>query len=193
MTYGAYLCLSGNRGGGLPKDESVTVVVAILLTVVNVLMALVTFVGLPGHWVMLLAAIAVQFWREPFSWWTLGAGLFVAVMAEVAEFLAGAAGAKMAGSSKRAAWAAVAGGLVGAIVGTFGLAFIPLLGTVIGAAVGAALAAVAFELTLIDRRRFGHLSRLCLATAVSRFAALLIKGVLASFIALMLTVDAFVG
>jgi uncharacterized protein YqgC (DUF456 family) len=170
-----------------------TIFVAIALTVVNILGAVVTFVGLPGHWVMIALALVVQLWRDQFLWYTIAAAIAVGVLAEVVEFLAGAAGAKMAGSSRRAAWAAIAGGLVGAILGTFVLAFIPLLGTVIGAALGAAVAAIAFEMTLIDRRQLTHLSKLGVATAVSRFAALLLKGILACFIALMLTIDAFVG
>ena len=170
-----------------------TIFVAITLTILNILGAVVTFVGLPGHWAIIALALIVQLWRDQFSWWTIAAAIVVAAIAELVEFLAGAAGAKMAGSSKRAAWAAIAGGLLGALVGTFALAFIPLLGTVIGAALGAAVAAIAFEFTLIDRRQLAHLSKLGAATAVSRFVALLLKGILASFIALMLTIDAFLG
>lgn len=166
--------------------------IAITFTLLNVVLAAVVFVGLPGHWMMLAIALGLELWRGEFSWWVLGGALLVCVLAEVLEFLAGAAGAKIGGGSKGAMWAAVFGGLAGGVLGTFFVP-VPLLGTVIGAAVGAAVAAVVVEAGTIEKRTVGGLTKLGAATLVSRAAALALKGFLAVFVALALSLDAFIG
>lgn len=168
--------------------------IAILLVVVNIVLAASVFASLPGHWAMLAIALGLEFWRGEFSWWVLGGVLIVCLLAEVLEFLAGAAGAKVGGGSRSAVWGATLGGIVGAVLGTFFLP-IPLLGTVVGAAVGAAVAAVAVEAGVAEKekRSPGKLAKLGAATLFSRAAALVIKGVLALLIAVALSLDAFIG
>lgn len=128
---------------------------AISLVLINTGWLALVFFGLPGTWLMVLstAIVAWMQWQpgasvsnQPISLWTLLVLVALAVVGEILEFVAGAAGAKRAGGSTRGALAAIVGGLVGAIVGTFMIP-IPLLGSLLGAAGGAGLAAWTAELT----------------------------------------------
>jgi len=99
--------------------------------------------SLPGNWIALLLA-ALYGWYEGFgavSWWVLLAGVLLAGLGEVAEFLGGWHGARRSGGSRWTGLAALVGSLVGAIVGAgigYGIGAIP--GTVLGAFAGALLA-----------------------------------------------------
>jgi uncharacterized protein len=108
---------------------------------------IVNLIGLPGLWLM-LAATAAYAWITGgvyLGGWTLLVLLSLALAAEVVEFIAGGAGAKKAGSSSRAMWAAIAGGFVGGLFLTF-LVPIPVIGTIVGACAGSFLGAAATEL-----------------------------------------------
>src|SRR5262249_29846781 len=109
----------------------------------------VVVIGLPGTWILLLLAGALQFtdgfWRSggahTFSWWTLGIATALALLGEALEFMAGVAGAKSGGASKRGMVGALIGGLAGAIVGAgmgAGIGAIPggFIGSAFGAIVG---------------------------------------------------------
>ncbi len=78
-----------------------------------------TLVGLPGNWVMVLAA-AGYVWLGPTSgamqitWLTVAALAALAAGGELAEFVAGMWGARRAGGSRRAALFALVGSLIGA-------------------------------------------------------------------------------
>ncbi len=113
----------------------------------------VTMIGLPGLWALLLLAGALQLsdrWLRSdgghtFDSWTLVVAVVAALAAEIFEFSAGAAGAKKAGASKRGMAGAMVGGIVGAIVGApFGL----IIGAIIGGVLGSAVGAIVMELTL---------------------------------------------
>ncbi|MBL9150097.1 MAG: DUF456 domain-containing protein [Phycisphaerae bacterium] len=116
---------------------------------------LVQLAGLPGTWLILLFAVflraveaLVPLGSEPvFGWPTFAILTGLALLAELVEFLAAAAGAKTGGASKRGMTGAVAGGLLGALFGTF-LIPIPVVGSVIGAAAGSAIGAIAGELSV---------------------------------------------
>lgn len=144
-----------------------------------------TAAGLPGTWLMVLGALGVEAWTpEMLSWNVIIAAAVLSVIGEVAEFVAGAIGAKKAGGSKRAALGAIAGGVVGAIVGTVTIP-IPIVGTIIGSALGSGLAAAGFELTIegrrgVDARRVGtgaFIGRL-VATVLKSMCAVMIAGIL---------------
>jgi uncharacterized protein YqgC (DUF456 family) len=148
-----------------------------------------TVVGLPGTWLMLLAALGA-WWAAPgmYDEWTLGVVGVLCILAEVAEGVSGAVGAKAAGSSRRAAAGAIVGGLLGAIFGTV-LIPIPVVGTIVGAAVGSGAGAVVMELTK-DKplRRSTSLYAVGKGAAVGRLWATVIKGGFALVIAGMLIV-----
>ena len=118
---------------------------AIILTFVALFSVLITIAGLPGTWIMLLAALLAQVFVGPegqaemFSWWTLGVAGVLCILAEIAEGAAGGAGAAAAGASKRAVFGGIVGGIIGAIVGTFVIP-IPSVGTILGGAIGAGAA-----------------------------------------------------
>ncbi len=154
--------------------------------------------GLPGIWLMGLAALSMRLWRpELAEWWVIGATLGIALVGEVLEFVAGAAGARKAGGSKRSAMGALVGGVVGALAGTV-LIPIPLVGTILGSALGSAAGAVGLELTLpkspgVARLGAAHHGRIGIAAFVGRLAATLIKVVLAMAAGTMVSAAAVIA
>jgi uncharacterized protein YqgC (DUF456 family) len=109
---------------------------------------LLTLLGLPGNWLIVLAAAAYSVWgpeeaRPEMSLWTPLALLGLAVVGEVLEFALGAVAAKRAGGSRRAALGTLAGGLAGAVAGMFVGVPIPIVGPLIAAVLFAALGAMA--------------------------------------------------
>jgi uncharacterized protein len=127
---------------------------ACVLVLVNSLWLGTIILGLPGTWLMVFSTALVAWLRwvpgRPFgdqmiSPWTLLCLIGLALVGEVLEFIAGAAGARKAGGSGRGALAAVVGGLVGALAGTF-IIPIPVIGSLLGAAGGAGLGAWWVEL-----------------------------------------------
>jgi uncharacterized protein YqgC (DUF456 family) len=116
---------------------------AILLLLASTVAWLTTLVTLPGNWIIVGCA-ALFAWLVPkaagqgITWnsvfWLIG----LAVLGEVVEFGAGAAGAAKHGASKRGVALSMIGAIVGSILGlTAGLP-IPFLGPFIGALVGGA-------------------------------------------------------
>ncbi|MCC6425009.1 MAG: DUF456 domain-containing protein [Phycisphaerales bacterium] len=129
---------------------------------------------LPGLWLM-VAAAAGYAWIT--SGWYLGIKslvflLVLAVLAELGEFVAGSAGAKKAGGTRRAMAGAIVGALVGGILFT-GLVPIPILGTLVGVCLGAFLGAGIIELSI--RRELWHSTRVGLGAAQGRLVGILIK------------------
>jgi hypothetical protein len=120
---------------------------ALLLVGATVVGWALTLVGLPGNWLMVLAA-ACYAWLGPaagnlqITWSTVWATAALAAGGEFAEFVAGMWGARRAGGSRRAAVFALVGSLVGAIAGGMLGIPIPLVGPPIAAVLGGALGAL---------------------------------------------------
>ncbi len=113
-------------------------VYALVLTVFNLVFWIGILFNLPGTWLMVLVAALIELWQPGefmFSWTILYVTVGLAMLGEVLEFVLGAAGARQAGGSKRAAALAIVGGVLGAIIGT--PVPIPVAGTLIGACLGA--------------------------------------------------------
>ncbi|MFZ9689668.1 MAG: DUF456 family protein [Phycisphaerales bacterium] len=115
---------------------------------------LLVLVGLPGGWLMLGTAVAVELLDHhvqgvphvTFGWgWLMAVGVVLA-MGEFAEFVGGAAGARAGGASARGVFGALVGGFIGAVVGTLVFAG-PLVSTLAGARIGAGVGAAVGELT----------------------------------------------
>lgn len=132
-----------------------SVLVLILFLTANLLWLALVVVGLPGNWLMVFTAFVAQWWywesaaggdRQIFSVGTLIAVVALALLGELVELLAGMAGAKRAGATRRGALGALVGGLVGALAATFMIP-IPVLGSLLGAVAGAGLGAGALELS----------------------------------------------
>lgn len=114
----------------------------VLLLIINAFWLTLVFFYLPGNWLMVLTTVIFAWWhseQEIFSLWTLAGAAGLALLGEVAEFLAGFGGARRAGAGWKASSAALGGALAGAVLGT-ALIPIPFAGTLLGASIGAGLA-----------------------------------------------------
>lgn len=101
--------------------------------------------GLPGLWLQ-AGALGLFAWMGQFevvSEITVAVAVFLALLAELAEFLLGGRYARKYGGGRRAGVGAIIGGMVGALVGLP----LPLLGSVFGAMLGAFAGAFLLELT----------------------------------------------
>ncbi|HEY0007147.1 MAG TPA: DUF456 domain-containing protein [Tepidisphaeraceae bacterium] len=108
---------------------------------------LLNILGLPGLWLMVIAHIAFGLatgWNVHVGWWSSIVLVLLATMAEIVEFVAGAAGSAKAGGSKRGMIAAIVGGFVGGIVGSIAIP-VPIVGTIIGAVLGSFVGAAMVE------------------------------------------------
>jgi len=119
----------------------------IALVSLNTVWLMLVIFALPGNWLILISTCLFAWWRwgdGVFSIYTLIAIALLAVLGELLEFAGGMHGAKKAGASWRGSIAALAGAIMGAILGTF-LIPIPFMGTLLGACGGAGLGAWAVE------------------------------------------------
>ncbi len=101
---------------------------------------LVNLLGLPGNW-LIVAACALYAWLVPedirvaIGWPATGVILGLAVLGEIAEFVASAAGVKKSGGSGFAAFLALIGSVIGAIAGMFVGVPVPIVGSLVAAVV----------------------------------------------------------
>jgi uncharacterized protein YqgC (DUF456 family) len=106
------------------------------------------FMGLPGNWLMLLAAV-VWIWSAPeqfqFSWMVLIGLVVLALIGELVEFLASVLGTKKMGGSSRGATLSVVGSIIGGLLGVIiGIPIpIPVIGMLISGILCASLGAMA--------------------------------------------------
>ncbi len=133
-------------------DTTILISVSVLLLLVNAVGVFLVAMQLPGTWLMLAATVGMAWWRWD-GWsgglitgWTLLALVVLAIVGELVEFLGPAMGAAREKSSRRAAGLSVVGGVVGALIGTVVLAFLPILGTLIGAVVGSGVFSIGGDL-----------------------------------------------
>ncbi len=134
----------------------IQLLIGVLFVLVGVACVVLTLLSLPGGWIMILIAAVIEIVETlylpdgsnaTFALWTFAAVLGIALVGEILEFMAGAAGAKRGGASKRGIWGALIGGIVGAIAGT-PLIPIPVVGSILGAAIGAAIGAIVGEMSI---------------------------------------------
>ena len=159
------------------------IVAAVVFAALGLACVLAVAFGLPGTWLMLglaaLLELADGAWlraAEPisFGWGPLGVGVALAGAGEIVEAVAGAAGARFGGATRRGMVGAILGGIVGALVFTL-LVPIPLVGTLLGALVGTFVGALVGELTAERRRSPNENLRAALAAAAGRLAGTLGK------------------
>ena len=119
---------------------------ATLLLICNLAALLANLFSLPGNWLMVIAtavfavAVSAEDGRG-ISLSTVGVLLVLAILGEVLEFVAGAAGAARQGGSRRAMALSLSGTMIGSICGAVVAAPIPVVGPIIGALGGGALGA----------------------------------------------------
>jgi uncharacterized protein len=129
---------------------------ATLVYYLCVLLLLVTLAGawfanvfaLPGNWLMvgLSALFAFLFPASPgpgLHWMTVGVAAALALVGELVELAAGAAGARRSGASRRAMVLALVGTMIGSFIGAFVTIPIPIVGPILGAVGGGAIGAFA--------------------------------------------------
>lgn len=130
------------------------ILIAVILTFLNLLWLACTIFMLPGNWFMVATAgLACWLAEGMVSVYTVVAVALLAGLGELVEFFAGAGGAKRSGAGKSGTLLAIAGAVTGAIIGTV-IIPIPVIGTLLGAAVGAGLATLSAEYT--SGKEFGH-------------------------------------
>lgn len=109
----------------------------------------ITFITLPGLWLMLLSAtiyaIATHF--HFISWKTLLVLLVMALLGEIVEVGYSGRGAKRAGAGRRGLWGAIIGGVLGGFVLSFVLPFGFPLSTILGICIGTFAGATLGELS----------------------------------------------
>lgn len=118
------------------------------LIVVLVLGWILTLLGMPGTWVIVLAVTvyAALVPADPPAdiGWPIPVAVFVlALLAEIGELAAGRASVKAEGASRRGASMAIAGSLVGGLLGMLVGSPIPIVGSLIAAVLFAAVGAIA--------------------------------------------------
>lgn len=165
-------------------------VYAMLLTLLNVALWFGILFNLPGTWLMVLFAAILEWWQPGqfmFSWTTLLVAAGLALLGEVLELVLGAAGARQAGGSKRAATLAIVGSFIGGIVGT--ALPVPIVGTLIGACLGAFVGSLLGDLwagrPLFQSLEAGQ------GAAVGRFWGTVAKLAVGAVIVIILAIAAF--
>lgn len=161
--------------------------IVVLISLVGIVLTMVT---LPGAWLILATGVICNLWQDGmFSWWTLGVGCGIAIIAEIAEVAASAVGAKSTGGSRSAAIGSVIGAIIGAIVGT---PILPLVGTVAGAVLGAAAGALIAELGVANKS-WKASAKVAGGAAAGRLVATVLKTAASVAIAAMLITGIFVN
>ncbi|MEM1184548.1 MAG: DUF456 domain-containing protein [Planctomycetota bacterium] len=168
-----------------------TIFAAIVITLVALLGVVLTVVNLPGIWVMIAVALVTEMYApEVFGWPLLIAALVLAILAEIAEFFASAAGTSKAGGTRSGMVGSIIGGIMGMIGGQV-LIPIPIVGAIIGGIAGAWGGAVIAERGHAGRSwkesiTAGH------GAAVGRALSTVVKGGFAVVVAIVLVSGAWI-
>jgi uncharacterized protein YqgC (DUF456 family) len=144
----------------------------ILLLTVGVTGLFLNILGLPGLWLLVAGHVGFAWltdWGVYAGWPSTIALIVLGLIAELLEFLAGAAGSKSAGGRKRGMVGAVIGALIGGIVGS---PLLPIIGTILGACLGAFVGAAVME---FYDRDWQHAMRVGVGAAKGRFWGIVIK------------------
>jgi uncharacterized protein len=106
------------------------------ITFVGLVALALSIISLPGSWLLVVIAGLMTFAADRSKMYAMDETTFwivlaIAVVGEVIEFAAGAAGVNKLGGSKRSAALAVVGSIIGAIVGMFVGTPVPVIGSVV--------------------------------------------------------------
>src|SRR5882724_13128342 len=109
---------------------------AICLVICCCLAWLSTLVSIPGNWIV-VGLTAIFAWWYPvelgrgIAWQTVGIAAILAIVGEIIEFSAGAAGAAKHGASRRAVDLSLVGAMLGSLAGFFVGIPIPIIGPLV--------------------------------------------------------------
>jgi uncharacterized protein YqgC (DUF456 family) len=157
-------------------------------------------VSVPGTWLMVLLALLIELVDRvylpagappTFGWPVLAICGGLALLGEIIETAAGAAGARGGGGTRRGMIGAIIGGIIGAIVLT-PLIPILLVGTMIGALLGTFAGAVIGEVTGENARTVTGSMKPAVGATIGRVIGTLGKIIIATVVWIVLTVAAFV-
>jgi len=144
---------------------------------------LLVVVGLPGTWVLVALAIGLELADDAllpgsgittFGWRLIALCVGLGVVGEIIEAVAGAAGTRFGGGTRRGMLGAFIGGIVGAIFLT-PLFPVPIVGTLLGAMLGAFLGAWLGEATAAERRGRRDQFRAAFGAAVGKLGGTVAK------------------
>ncbi len=183
----------------MPRVIDMIYVWATLLLVANLAALCGTLFLLPGNWIVvglaaLYAFLLPQGTSPHVSWTVVAVAAGLALLGELIEFLAGAAGAKKHGGSRRGMLLAVVGTFAGSLLGASIGVPIPVVGPIVGAlgggALGAFAGAYAGEFWIgrphADRVRISH------AAMIGRLLGTAGKLIVAVMIVTLVTLDSFI-
>jgi uncharacterized protein YqgC (DUF456 family) len=128
------------------NPEIVYYLLAACLAVLNLGAWATSLFTLPGNWiVVVITALFAAFVHPPHgegvSWTVVGVAVGLALLGELVEFAAGAAGAAKHGGRRRGMLLAIGGAMIGSIAGGIVGVPVPVVGSVLGALGGGALGA----------------------------------------------------
>jgi hypothetical protein len=158
-------------------------------------------VGLPGLWLMIALAFGAQLLDTVpftnaaslhFGWTILGVSLVIATVAEIAESVAGVAGAKAGGATRRGMAGAFVGGIAGALFFTPVIP-IPIVGTLVGGLIGSFAGAWIGEASAEKQRHPDEKLRAALGAAAGKLAGTFGKLAAGVVIWMLLVYAAFTG
>jgi uncharacterized protein len=116
-------------------DREVLLALAIVIMIAALL---VVPLGFPGIWIM-IGILVIGTALDEVAWWTLLFLVQVALAAELVEWVIVKKTSARYGASNKAFWGAIAGGLIGVLIGlpipVVGALIAGLLGTFVGAAI----------------------------------------------------------
>jgi len=178
-------------------ELTLIIIVGVLFAILGLACVTAVVLSLPGSWIIIALAVIINLTDglylaegrgETFDWRLVAACILLAAIGELLEFLAGALGAKTAGSSRRGAIGALIGGVLGAILGApVGLIFGSLIGAVLGTFIGAILG----EMTGREPSTVKESIKPATGATIGRILGTLSKLPIAFIIWLVLTIDAF--
>jgi len=174
-------------------------VLAVLFAAAGLGCLVLVLIGLPGAWLLVGLALLLELadgWllRAPntvtFGWGTIAGCAGLALAGELVEAVAGAAGTRLGGGSRRGMVGAFVGGIAGAIALT-PLVPVPVLGTLVGALAGSFAGAWIGEATGPEARGREHNARAAFGAAAGRLGGTLGKVAFAAAAWLWLVREAF--
>lgn len=129
--------------------------------------------SLSGTWVVLGTAGLICWYRWPEfpGLITLIIFLIICIGVEILEALAGTWGVQKRGGSKAAGWAAVLGGFVGIILGSF--IPVPIIGNLLGMLIGSF--GLAFLVEHAKMKQTDHAAKVATGAVLARLAVIFIK------------------
>ncbi len=146
---------------------------------------------------MVVLAVAYA-WFQPetvtphLSWGIVIVSLVLAILGEIVEFSAGAAGVAKQGGSRRGALFSILGAIIGSVVGAIIGAPVPLIGSAIAAIAGGAIGTFAGAY-IGENKRF-HEERIAIGkgAAVGRLIGTVGKVAVGGIMLVLITVDSFI-